>query len=347
MKLHSEKMLDFLREGIRTDRFPPGGRLPSIISLSRKFGLTEGQVRYGLARLKQDGLLVSRHGKGFFVMNKTAPNPESRQLVVAMDILNRKVEFYNSILDEAIRSELGDYHILQTISPRPDRDAGSRRPDAVMLFRSGSDPETFRKWSDYSRKYRIPVIFFNRFPEQKNLSFLSVDYRGECFRVIRRMLKNGARKIMFYQSCSSSWMPLQPRLDGFRKAYAACGLEFPEELLIRDDSLAEQERFIELLRSGKADVLFCPCGSELINAVSCAVSAGISLPNRLPVFCFDDVGNLADRMNLPVSYIQMPLARMARIAVSYIMRRAASPDLPPVRQTFEAAVHVQNCKYLI
>ena len=44
MSLHSEKMLEFLRDGIRTDRFPPGARLPSIISLSRKFGLTEGQV---------------------------------------------------------------------------------------------------------------------------------------------------------------------------------------------------------------------------------------------------------------------------------------------------------------
>ena len=347
MRLHSEKMLEYLREGIRTDRFPPGARLPSIISLSRKFGLTEGQVRYGLARLKKDGLAVSRHGKGFFVMNKTVSNPSSRQLVVALDILNRKVEFYNSILDEAIRSELGDFHILQTISPRPDQTADLRRPDAVMLFRSGSDAETFREWSEYSRQYRIPVVFFNRFPSQKNLSFLSVDYSAECFRVIFRMLKNGARNIVFYQSRSSRWAPLLPRLDGFRRAYAACGLDFPEELLIRDDSLSEQERFIELLRSGKADVLFCPCGSELINAVSCAVSAGLSLQNLLPVFCFDDVGNLAERMNLPVSYIQMPLARMARIAVSYIMRRAASPDLPPVRQTFEAAVHVQNCKYLI
>ncbi len=347
MKLHSEKMLDYLREGIRTDRFPPGARLPSIISLSRKFDLTEGQVRYGLARLKKDGLAVSRHGKGFFVMNKAVSSPGSGQLVVALDILNRKVEFYNSILDEAIRSELGDYHILQTISPRPEQTTDVRHPDAVMLFRSGSDPETFRKWSEYARRNRIPVIFFNRFPARKNLSFLSVDYSAECFRVVLRMLKNGARNIVFYQSCSSSWVPLQPRLEGFRKAYAACGLEFPEELLIRDDSLAEQERFIGLLRSGKADVLFCPCGTELINAVSCAVSAGVSLQDRLPVFCFDDVGNLAERMNLPVSYIQMPLVRMARIAVNYIMRRAASPDLPPVRQTFEAAVHVQNCKYLI
>ena len=347
MELHSQKMIDFLKTEIRTKHLKTGSRLPSIISLSRKFKLTAGQVRYGFSLLKKEGLVVSRHGKGFFVMNKKVPTPDSRQLVVALDILNRKVEFYDSILDEAIRTELGDFHILQTISPNPDREVKAGRPDAVMLFRSGSDPETFRKWSEYSRKYRIPVVFFNRFPPQKNLSVLSVDYSAECFRVVRRMLKNGARNIVFYQSCSSSWTPLQPRLDGFRQAYAACGLEFPEELLIRDDSLAEQERFIDLLRSGKVDVLFCPCGNELINAVSCAVSAGISLRDKLPVFCFDDVGNLAERMNLPVSYIQMPLARMARIAVSYIMRRAASPDLPPVRQTFEAAVHVQNCKYLI
>ena len=347
MKPHSREMQDFLREGIRTDRFVSGCRLPSITSLSRKFKLTEGQVRYGLEQLKQEGLVVSRHGKGFFVMNKDKAVGETQPLLVALDILNRKVEFYNSILDDAIRSELGEFHVLQTISPRPESAEGARRPDAVMLFRSAADQETFRKWSEYSDRWQVPVLFFNRFPSFKNLSYLSVDYTGECFRVVRRMLKNGARNIIFYQSCSGSWFPVQPRLEGFRKAYAACGLAFPDDLLIRDDSMSEQARFIELLRSGKADVLFCPCGNELINAVSCAVSAGISLRNRLPIFCFDDVGSLAERMNLPISYIQMPLARMARIAVSYILRRAGSPELPPIRETFEAAVHVQNCKYLI
>ena len=138
-----------------------------------------------------------------------------------------------------------------------------------------------------------------------------------------------------------------PRLEGFRDAYALCGLKYPEELMILDDSIAEQTRFVELLQSGKADVLFCAYGSDLINAVSCAASAGISLQNGLPIFCFDDVGFLAERMNLPVSFIRMPLARMARIATNYILRKAVLPDIPPIRETFEAAVYVQNCKFLI
>lgn len=349
MKLHSNEMLEFLRNEIQSERFASGDRLPSIAALSRKFKLSSGQVRYGLEKLKQECLLVSRHGKGFFVMNKGKSVQDTQPLTIALDILNRKIEFYDSIIAEAIRTELGDYHILQTISPISDIafERGMPRPDAVMLFRTASDEETFRKWSKYSVSHQVPVLFFNRFPAQKNLSYLSVDYDAECFRVVSRMLNNGAKNIVFYQSCSSRWLPLQPRLTGFLKAYTACGMDYPKELLIGDDSLTEQIRFIELLKSGTADILFCPCGDDLINAVSTAVSAGLSLRELLPIFCFDDVGNLAERMNLPVSYVKMPLARMGRIAANYIQRRSFLPELPPIRESFEAAVCVQSCKYLI
>ena len=202
MKLHSNEMLEFLRNEIQSERFASGDRLPSIAALSRKFKLSSGQVRYGLEKLKQECLLVSRHGKGFFVMNKGKSVQDTQPLTIALDILNRKIEFYDSIIAEAIRTELGDYHILQTISPMSDIafERGMPRPDAVMLFRTASDEETFRRWSKYSASHQVPVLFFNRFPAQKNLSYLSVDYDAECFRVVSRMLNNGAKNIVFYQS---------------------------------------------------------------------------------------------------------------------------------------------------
>ena len=112
-------------------------------------------------KLKQECLLVSRHGKGFFVMNKGKSVQDTQPLTIALDILNRKIEFYDSIIAEAIRTELGDYHILQTISPMSDIafERGMPRPDAVMLFRTASDAETFRKWSEYSAVHQVPVLF--------------------------------------------------------------------------------------------------------------------------------------------------------------------------------------------
>jgi hypothetical protein len=351
VELHSQKMIDFLKTEIRTKHLKTGSRLPSIISLSRKFRLTAGQVRYGFSLLKKEGLVVSRHGKGFFVANQEPGEKTCHPLVVALDLFHRKFDFYDDIIYESILSELGGVHSLQSIIPLlpKHRSIQALHPDAVIFSKAKTDHNFFQQWSEYSRRHRIPVLFLNRFPPQKNLSYLAVDFRQECCRVVSRMLKNGARNIVFYQyrSCLDYPQPMLPRLEGFRDAYALCGLKYPEELMIRDDSIAEQTRFVELLQSGKADVLFCAYGSDLINAVSCAVSAGISLQNRLPIFCFDDVGFLAERMNLPVSFIRMPLARMARIATNYILRKAVLPNLPPIRETFEAAVYVKSCKFLV
>ena len=347
MELHSQEMLDFLREKIRKEHFVPGDRLPSIVSLARKFKLTQGQVRYGFYHLKREGLVVSRQGKGFFVARKVVSNGKPRQLLVALDLIQqRKFDFYDSIIGEAIRSELSGVHILQTVIPLlpGSRDIQMRQPDAVLLFRSKNQSEVYRQWSEYSEKHRIPVLFFNRFPPQKNLSFLSVNNVFETSRVIGRMLKNGARKIIYFQSGGHDF---SDRREGFLRAYADCKLEFPEELMFLDDSMMEQKRFIDLIRDGGAEVLFCPCYMDLIQAVGIAVSAGIALQKKLSIFCFDDVGSFSDRMDFPVSYIRMPLARMVRIAVHYILRGATEPDLPPIRETFECSVCVNHCKYLI
>ena len=56
-----------LREGIVSGQYLPGEQLPSEHQLMGQFGVSRITVRRALSNLAQQGLVVSRHGKGVFV----------------------------------------------------------------------------------------------------------------------------------------------------------------------------------------------------------------------------------------------------------------------------------------
>lgn len=56
-----------LEEEIRSGRFGPGQRLPTEADLSAQFDVGRNVVREAVARLKRDGLVESRQGRGAFV----------------------------------------------------------------------------------------------------------------------------------------------------------------------------------------------------------------------------------------------------------------------------------------
>lgn len=56
-----------LRERIRKQEYPPGGRLPSESELASQLGVSRASVRSVLATLAAEGLIVRKQGSGTFV----------------------------------------------------------------------------------------------------------------------------------------------------------------------------------------------------------------------------------------------------------------------------------------
>jgi DNA-binding GntR family transcriptional regulator len=54
-----------LREQIRSGKLT--GRVPSILSLAQEHGVSHRTAAHALTRLKDEGLIVSVRGKGFYV----------------------------------------------------------------------------------------------------------------------------------------------------------------------------------------------------------------------------------------------------------------------------------------
>ena len=59
-----------LRKRIDSGEFPPGSRIPSILSLSQEYGLAGITVRKAIAALKDEGVLETASGWGTYVARK-------------------------------------------------------------------------------------------------------------------------------------------------------------------------------------------------------------------------------------------------------------------------------------
>ncbi len=68
---HSAGIYKRLRDGILDGTYPVGGKLPSEPSLCRLFGVSRPVIREALARLRAEGMVVSRQGAGTFVQEKS------------------------------------------------------------------------------------------------------------------------------------------------------------------------------------------------------------------------------------------------------------------------------------
>ena len=61
------RIADAIRAGIASGQYPPGSRLPGLPALAQTYRASLVTVRLALARLRQEGLIMSQQGVGNFV----------------------------------------------------------------------------------------------------------------------------------------------------------------------------------------------------------------------------------------------------------------------------------------
>ncbi|MDA3644154.1 winged helix-turn-helix domain-containing protein [Saccharopolyspora indica] len=66
-----QQVANSLRAAIRTRKLEPGDRLPSYGELAERFGVSPMTVQKAIGVLRDEGLVVSRQGKGSFVRQRT------------------------------------------------------------------------------------------------------------------------------------------------------------------------------------------------------------------------------------------------------------------------------------
>ena len=66
-----DELLDDLLSKIKDGTYPPGTQLPSGRALADAYDVSQSTISRAVARLRQQGVLVGRPGRGVFVAEST------------------------------------------------------------------------------------------------------------------------------------------------------------------------------------------------------------------------------------------------------------------------------------
>ncbi|MFE9694229.1 winged helix-turn-helix domain-containing protein [Micromonospora sp. NPDC005806] len=68
-----DELLDDLQSKIKKGTYPPGSQLPSGRALADEYDVSQSTISRAVARLRQQGVLVGRPGRGVFVAESNRP----------------------------------------------------------------------------------------------------------------------------------------------------------------------------------------------------------------------------------------------------------------------------------
>ena len=108
------QIVDQVRHGVATGYLQPGDQLPTVRGLAEQLVINPNTVAKAYADLGRDGLVESRHGKGFFVADRRQVYSQAerkRRLAQALDTFLSEALVLNFTADEirqALECKLAD-----------------------------------------------------------------------------------------------------------------------------------------------------------------------------------------------------------------------------------------------
>ena len=250
----TNQVVKALETEIRSGRFAPGDKLPSMRVLGERFKVSTMVMHQAAVILEEKGLLTRSSRCGLFITDA----PECRRLVIGVvtTILPQFMDHYYEGLFAAI-SAAGGVAIPVLAGKENDiRNMLAQNPSRVFIdVDSGccSLPRLKRLLE------KVPVTFFNRFEWNEPLpdSGFLLDYTGMTVHALRHLRERGHSRILFLGHLNE---PLPFKLRQLREAGRIAGIEFgsPEfQYCGRFDFENNPERIVKIFKKNPPTALFC------------------------------------------------------------------------------------------
>lgn len=333
-----------IRLDIELGRYLPGSALPPENELAQACGVSRTTLRKALARLIEENRLVSRPGVGNFVRMPMEQEPAVAELNIGIEVYNALnfSPFLVKTLDECQRAGRKQKANLILKSTR-ELQQGEGIDGAIFPLVSDQD---YGKIAELSK--RMPVMMFNRISDHPDLSYVAVDYADTVFRIISRMLRNGARRIAFIGgSHDPVYYAAYNREIGFRRAFAANGVELEEEMVVPGDKFWDFDYLRNFFIHRQPEIAFVMSEGNLPNVFAVLETVRAKLTDPVYLICFDDIQSYDPRGRFHLSGVSMPFGRMADRAMEYLANAVRSGKREPLREIFTPYVMINDCPFLI
>ena len=335
------QLRSILIEELQSGRFSPGGKIPSERDLARRYSVSRASVRDSLARLISEGLLVRAGVRGTFVADRIPGYATSAAGTRNVAFLaNRNVlEFfqfrYNHVL-AGIGSELranGFNLVLHSIDETEDRAlreslAPGGKPAVDGCIIGG---KLRRQTFHVIQELALPVILVDRGASRDVEDAFSIraDYFTGTRLAIHRLHEAGHRDIGFIGFADSQkYRAYCQALKELRIPYEPDFVDFLELFDLPPAILAGYQSLQAIhARAHLPTALLVTDDVVAIGVMEALQIAGIGVPDRISVVCFDDLGQSTTP---PLARIRFDREAAGRLAASTMMSVLAGR--PPERK---------------
>lgn len=183
------------------------------------------------------------------------------------------------------------------------------------------------------RNKKVPLVFFDRVPEQKNMGGITIDNYQAGYDVASHLISAGCRQVA-HITASLQRNVYRQRYEGFRGALANHAIPFDESMLIIGDLSFEAgrtaaRRIIEM--NEKPDGIFIANDLCAVTCMNVLKQSGIAIPGQIAIAGFnnDPVSQVVDPLLTTVHY---PAEKLGALAIATVLEKlkkkgAAQPEV--------------------
>jgi LacI family transcriptional regulator len=314
---------------IRSGKFKPGGRLPSMDDLASLFGVTKITVRRALLELKSEGLLYTRPAQGTYVADALPPEKGRRHSkvltvgLVSRVLLPENPGPYHSEILSSLRVEISKRRGNLVVLPRPETDVDDiseqiRHSDLdAVVFLGAFDSDALRRMV----RTGPPAVLVDFQVRGLSVDNILVDNVGGGEMAIDHLVSLGHKEIAIVLGDEAT-NATKDRLNGAQTALTRAGIPPSSVRLLKGDFQLESgvEAMTALLKSDIVPTaVFCMNDEMAVGAIQAIRRlSSLDVPRDISIIGFDDIiwGTTTHPL---LSTIRVDKKLMGRLAMERVM----------------------------
>lgn len=189
----------------------------------------------------------------------------------------------------------------------------------------------------------IPMIFFDRIPEDKDASKVIVDDYAKSFFMMEHLIRSGRRCIAHLQAPSYIYNSVE-RFRGYKDALSKFRIPYDDSLVIKTGMTIDDGRRAaeQLIRANTSfDALFAFTDTLAIGAMNYLREQGISIPEEVAVASFS--GTILSTIVYPqLTTVEQPLEEMGEAAAHLMLGKINDPSSANRTIVLDAKIRVRG-----
>jgi GntR family transcriptional regulator, arabinose operon transcriptional repressor len=337
-----QQVFDAIKEDILSGHYQPGQKLLSEAHLVDEFGASRITIIRALRELQHCGLVQRRAGSGTYVTEGVVAGAS---LLFGLLIPNLgETEIFGPICQGMAESSQRRKHALLWGDTTPSEEGKeiqtldlcrqyvAKKVAGVFFAPLERTPENDRinqAAVAVLDEAAIPIVLLDRsflpYPSGSPYDLVAIDHRRAGFLATEHLLKLGCKRIAF-AAYTHSASTVDARIAGYREALFVAGLPFEPGLVWRlsGNGAGDLGRLVEKLGP---QAIVCANDRTAGQVMHTLLELDYRIPNDLRIVGIDDV-QYASLLPVPLTTVHQPCREIGVAAVSAMLERIASPEMP-------------------